>query len=463
MKAYLLLAIIAGNLFLGWSFTQLRLGGIPFNEIVLLICLLTTDIGLALTELSAVISITPFLVWWVYCIGRAATQVPEYGLWALRDASQALDSLILIAGFAFARDRENIERLRRWLPWLIGVTVLYGVIGHPFKTSIKAFSPSISSPNGEAVPLLGVFITTDTMLVWAAAHLFISGKTVAVSLKTLLLAGALICYAILMFQYRTTYLQLFAVGVMLMFLRPKAVMQMLSFVPLLIGVVILVEILGIKLSGRLSEISLSFFAEHLAAIFGLSDGSNAGAAAAASGVDQRMEWWKDLYRRVTADPVTLLTGLGYGFPLVPFVNVQGIQVREPHSSFMSVFSRAGLIGLSAWLWMHVEVVLAGAKCYAGSADLKHSREWRVFLLDMMMFLALILAGTIGEDNLEKPFFAIPYYFFGGVILGSGYWIMSISSAKEARILAVRRARLEQRHPGFARAKLHGASHAAMKE
>jgi hypothetical protein len=181
--------------------------------------------------------------------------------------------------------------------------------------------------------------------------------------------------------------------------------------------VLLISTFGLRISGRLSdEVSLSFFADHLAAIFGISSGDDDVIAAAASGVGQRLEWWTDIYHRLSADLATLLTGLGYGFPLIPFKANGGIQAREPHNSVISVVARSGLIGLSAWVWMQSELFRCWFRCFRRLRHISSDGDMENRLLILLSFLVLVMVGTIGEDNMEKPFFAIPYYFFWGIIV-----------------------------------------------
>src|ERR1700730_9279354 len=194
MNAFVLSIIVAGNLILGSAFAQIGLGGIPINELVLLCCLAATNIAVVLAEIGTVINLSPFLVWWIYYIGRAIFDVPEYRLWALRDASQGLDSLFLIVGFNFAREPENIERLFRWLPALLVVSTIYNAVGYSFKTEVMALSPHVTTANGESVELFGIFNTGAEMLFWAAMYLIITAPGHTASLKVMLVAGALFCY-----------------------------------------------------------------------------------------------------------------------------------------------------------------------------------------------------------------------------------------------------------------------------
>jgi hypothetical protein len=281
-----------------------------------------------------------------------------------------------------------------------------------------AISPTLAGGSGQPVPLIGIMNTADAMLLWAAMCLIVTGQSERKSVRNLLIASGLVCYGVLIFQSRTMYLQLVGMLILVVLFRRRAVGTMLAFVPVFVAVVTIMSALDVRLSGRLTDhISLSFFTDHVAAIFGRSTQDSQAIAAAASGVDERLAWWSDLFERLTADPLTFLTGLGYGFPLVPFRATGGIQVREPHNSVISVFSRVGFIGLSCWVWMQVELFRCWAKCFSDAAG----RSLRAQLLQdrllvLLTFLVIVLIGAVGEDNMEKPFFAIPYYFLWGVVL-----------------------------------------------
>jgi len=42
-----------------------------------------------------------------------------------------------------------------------------------------------------------------------------------------------------------------------------------------------------------------------------------------------------------------------------------------------------------------------------------------------------MVGAIGEDNMEKPFFAIPYYFFWGVVVKISFLQAAAPVARQA--------------------------------
>ena len=418
MKMTILLLLLTGYLVLNQGFMQIRApfsDGIPIGEFVLLCWLATINIWSVLARMSAIINLTPFVIWWGYCIGRATVDAADNGIWALRDASQVIDSFFLIVGFNLVRRSYDLEPLFRWLPRLLAFSAIYVAIGYPLK--IAELSPTLSGGSGQPVPLIGIMNTADVLLLWGAMYLLIAAPKDGIPLRSFVAAGALVSYAVLFLQNRTIYLQLAAMLVVMAIFRRRAVGQILAFVPVIVACVVLISTLGLTIPGRLSDkISLAFFADHVAAIFGISQGKYEAIAEAASGVDERLQWWSNLYDQVTADPITLLTGLGYGFPLIPFTAVGGIQVREPHNSIISVFARSGMIGLLAWIWLQGELFRCWAKSFRRFQRAADGEQWQNRLLVLLSLLVLILVGIAGEDNMEKPFFAIPYYCFWGIIL-----------------------------------------------
>lgn len=418
MRITILLLVLTGYLFLNQGFMQIRVppsGGVPIGEFALICYLAMTNIWIVLARMRVVVHLLPFLIWWGFGIGRAVFDTGEYGMWALRDGSQVIDSLFVILGFSVAGRPEDLDRLFRWLAWLVPVLAVYVILGYPLK--LATMSPTLPGGSGEPVPLFGIMNTADVALIWGAMYLIVAAPRSGISLRSFTIAAILVAYAVLMLQNRTTYLQLAVMLVFTTLFRKRSIGPFLAFVPVVVVSVMLISTFGLKISGRLSdEVSLSFFADHLEAIFGVSNGSDQVLDAAASGVDQRLEWWRDIYDRLSADPATMLTGLGYGIPLVPFKATGDIQVREPHNSVISVVARLGLIGLAAWVWMQCELFLCWFRCFRRALYVSSGREWENRLLMLLSFLLLVMVGAIGEDNMEKPYFAIPYYFFWGIVV-----------------------------------------------
>jgi hypothetical protein len=235
-----------------------------------------------------------------------------------------------------------------------------------------------------------------------------------------LCAGFLVAFAVVVIQMRTTYLQLIVLSGLLLIVRPRALGRLGTAIPVLFFLLLVITAFDLRISGRLtSEISLSFFWNHVQAIFGIGATGQGVVAEAAEGVDLRLHWWTRLYEQLTADPITLLTGLGYGIPLTDFRDTLGVTAREPHNSLISIAARLGLIGLVSWIWMQAELFRTGFHAYRINRRRGDNDAARLPLL-VLSFAILTLIGCVGEDNMEKPYYAIPYYTLWGFVLRMAY-------------------------------------------
>jgi hypothetical protein len=419
---------------LNYIFMQLRVG-IPLGDMGLILCLATVNIPVVLRRMGRAINLTPFLIWWCFGLGRAIVDSLEYGIWALRDAAQVIESLWLIVAFTVARKPHDIEKLFQWLKWLFIAYSVYA-LGAPFADDIAAISPSISpAAAGTApVPVVGSYANLSSMLLWIAFYLMITEyKNQRVRTAGIAIACLMIGAVVIVLQSRTNYFQLIALACILGLFRPKSLGRFGILVPIMFIVVGTITAFNIKIAGRLTEnVSFSFFIHHFEAIGGISEGDEH-LDAAASGVPLRRGWWTNILEQEAADPVALITGLGYGRPLTNYVAgdesaLEGVQVREPHNSFFSVLGRLGLVGAISWIWLHVELFNLCRKVLAYYHRM-HEKKWINRSLLMLGFVALILASTVGEDALEKPFNIVPYYCFWGVILRLGFNIRTAEAGR----------------------------------
>ncbi len=136
MRTTILLLLLTGYLVLNQGFMQIRVppsDGVPIGELTLICYLAITNIWVVLARMNAVVHLVPFLIWWGCGVGRAVFDTGEYGMWALRDASHVIDSLFVIVGFSFVRRPDDLDRLFRWLAWLLPVLSIYIMVGYPLK------------------------------------------------------------------------------------------------------------------------------------------------------------------------------------------------------------------------------------------------------------------------------------------------------------------------------------------
>lgn len=433
-RARIVLFLIAAYVILNHGFALVRFppgsaAGVPTAELMVLLFMMTFVFDLRrLPSFAMVAPFAPLLLWWGLGAVQALRGLEEYGIWALRDASHLIDSLFLWIGFVVAASPEFFTRFSRWLRIVLNIGALYGLL-FPFRELLAAYSPKITAPAGYTVAVFFNYIS-GSLIPLTAAMAWLVDRVRYLALPAVVLAGALIVYIIVIFQARITYLQVITLFFMLAILRPRDAARM--SVGLLIGVSLLALLMasGIEISGRLGEkFSLDFLFEHFASIWG--EPGQGMAASAADGVGLRIRWWTRIWNDTTSEIGSLLFGLGYGIPLTDFYTPENAIVREPHNSFISQFARLGLTGLLAFLWVQLQLIRSWFRVYRNYERLGIT-IWRNNLLIMGTFFLMLAILSLGEDGFEKPFNAIPYYFFWGIILRAEFEMRAASKAVSER-------------------------------
>ncbi len=418
MRAEALLLVIGAYLILNHGFMLVRLPpsgnfGVPIGELIIM--LFAATFVFELKRLPSFVSVAPFaplLIWWTIGFSRLLLDAEQHGSWALRDASHLIDSLFLWIGFVAAASPAFMERFSRWLRVLLNLGAVYS-LAYPFREALSALSPKLAAPAGYYATLFFNF-SAASLVPLTAAMAWIVDRSRVFGVPGLVLAGALIVYCIVIFQMRSTYLQVMVLFCVLMAIQPAVALRMGTALMFGLAALALLLVSGIEITGRLGEtFSLDFFTQHFAAIWGAKSEGIIGSAS--SGVDQRIQWWAAIWRNVTQTPGSFLFGLGYGIPLTDFSIVGGVVVREPHNSIMSIVGRLGFVGLAAFVWFHLWLVRIWFRVYRSFV---HAGDvvWRNNMLILGVFFLLLWVYAMGEDAFEKPYDAIPYYFLWGVIL-----------------------------------------------
>jgi O-antigen ligase len=417
LRNIVVLSTVFLYLLFNWGFMQLRIppvagGGLPVAEIVLFLSLITINYTGVLGRLSLTVALLPLAIWWIFGVGRALFDFAMHGTWALRDAAHVLESLFLLVGFVFAGDPRSLERFFDWLPKLLVIAVLYGLM-YPIRVEIWQLSPTIMSGTGFEVPIFGSMATTSYLMIMAAVYLILfHGNKLLANVTAVLIIG----FTVAAFQARTLYLTLIAAfGFVVLYRRSS--MGNVGIVVILSGFLLgLITLIGLQFEGRLgATFDANFLIAHFMAIFGVCDPSLEGVCSAAEGVGQRLEWWTNIFNSMLQDPFSLLLGLGYGVPLTDFYGSSGAAVREPHNSYVTVLARTGIVGAVCWVLITLSLVRRWHHTFMECRALGW-REAENRLLVMMVFFICLWVLAIGEDGFEKPYNIIPYYFFWGIIL-----------------------------------------------
>jgi O-antigen ligase len=427
LRRYAVLSVVFCYVLLNYGFMQLRIPpsqgiGLPTGELLLVFSLATMRSHRVLSKLNSLLPVFPLLIWWAIGITRAFMGIPEYGMWSMRDATHVIESLFLIIGFNFASTSRNLDRFDQWLKWLLITAGVYGLL-LPFSDSIQHWSPQVTSGAGQAVPLFFNFVNTFQLWLLGAVYLLASDVHGQVRrMVSMAVAVAAVFCTVVLAQSRTIYLQVIGIAVLLVLFKKSAFKKWCLSVAILLVLVFIVSSSGIEIKGRLGQpVSLEFLAKHFLAIGGV---ESDGLEGSAKGVPQRIAWWSEISRKLRESPANMMFGLGYGMPLTPFNTPGGVIVREPHNSYISIIARVGLVGLISWIAAQLLMIKTWLVAYRRCGILGLENERRRLLV-LMTFFVLIWILAVGEDGFEKPFNAIPFYFFWGVTLRSALRIRAV--------------------------------------
>jgi O-antigen ligase len=332
--------------------------------------------------------------------------IPEYGIWAIRDSTIFLDGIFFLLGLFWAVQDRDLKVMVRWMMILFFVNMIYAYT-YPWSEQILAASPS--SGVFMEIPIFGQYHQTAMDLLVGAAFCMGLARFV-VKRRTwilhIMIAVQLLGLAIL--QSRATYIALALYIVIFFVLRETrkatALLALASFA--VAGLVALTTLGGLEITGRIGPVNLNFLQDHLRSI-------NGGTGTAASSVDSRFEFADDVSKHIKAHPVF---GEGFGQPLIDYIDDEtGAVVRVPHNSHLTVTARLGFVGLAVWIGFNG--CLLALFVYA----FRHRKFWdrliSEFVLWSFLYYVVFMIESLVEGPLETPATAIPFYFLTGLLAG----------------------------------------------
>lgn len=407
-----LLAALSGYIILNYGFENITIhaGGLPliisyllmYVSLAMAIYLHRDWLAAALREpamrcLLALIFIT--------CL-HLITDVPKYGLWAIRDASLCLDGIFLTLGFCWAKRTNSISSILQWLLPLLMVNLIYSFT-FPWNEAIAAWSPS--SGVFVDVPIFGNYRGNYVYLIPGALFCMILAKYCVRWPRWLLLLLAVAQIGgLAIHQARSMYLGLFLVMILLaLFGKVKESGTLVgALLSVLVLIFLLTSVFQVQIQGRIGTINLAFFGEHLHSLSGAEGTPGAN-------VEDRLDWADQAFDQIRAHPIL---GVGFGMPLIDFVDDRtGGAVRQPHNSSISILARLGAIGFAFWVWFHASLLWAFIQAF----------RWRRFcdrqLLDLILWLfvfyVIFMIAASVQPGFEFPSACIPFYFFMGLTVG----------------------------------------------
>lgn len=433
LRTNLTILVVLLYALLGVGFQTLRLPpgsefGVPVAE--LLIILFLASFPFDYTNASAFLRNSPFillLIWWIQGSIAALFGLLEHGIWAMRDATFVIESLFIWIGFVASRDIGSINRIMGASRMLGFIAVGYAFL-YPFRELLQEISPQVVSPNGVTLAVLFQFESTPTLILAVAFTLIYRPEQT--SRLALVLLALTVVYVTLFWQSRTIYLQIVAL-VMVFALLKRQVIGRIAFLGVLgfVGLLLFFSS-GIEITGRLGEqVDAQFLIDHFQAIWGQASDAT---QSSAEGVEWRLAFWDAIWRDLNAGPWTLLTGLGFGQPLIDFIGPDGEIVRIPHNTLITILGRMGLIGLATFVAIHIYLMRQWLIAYRKSVQLS-DRAIETFLVFVLAFFVCSWLYAIGEGSVELPYIAVPYYFLWGVVI-------RLSTVRLERGIAIERQR-----------------------
>jgi len=342
-----------------------------------------------------------------------AVNIPDYGLYALRDSTVSFEALFLLLGLLWANQERNIKLLTKWLMLLFTATAVYSFT-FPWAEQLQSWS--LTSGPFHAVPLLGnyqdvaVYLLSGALFcIWVAPSVSNWPRWFLGMLAIAQLSG------LALVQSRTMYAGIALILLLLAFLREtRRMSQFATTLARALGALVLIMVLlsavGWKVQGRLGPMDLADLRKEVESIWPSSAESQA-----LGHESDRRAWYGEVWDKLQASPSNLLLGVGYGLPLIDFMSETGQPIRQPHNSSLNVFGRLGLVGLSIWLlflWIVMKRLWAAVR-----------QPRRTGVVSCPLRLWLLAFSVLGLlDSMVQPYFefshsAVPFFFLLGVGLG----------------------------------------------
>lgn len=414
----LLLIALTGEMVLNYGFDNLTIhvGGIPviisyglvYASLALAVVAHQRSLARALKE-PAMLCVLALIV---LALFHFVVDIPSYGLWAIRDASMFLDGIFMLLGLLWAMKKNGTVTLTKWLMAVFVLNMIYSLT-LPWGERLWAWSPQ--SGVFLQVPLLGNYHGSGDQLIYGVLFCICLGgyfvrcpRWIMIFLTMAQLLGLAIT------QIRRMYLGIVIVLIILILLgETKKGTKLLAMLCSGIVVIFLVTAVGgLEISGRIGQVNMSFFKDHIRSISGAEDTPGSTVESRFSMVDEAMLHFR-------AHPVL---GEGFGQPLLTEMdtnNPNGSVTRMPHNSSMSVLARLGVSGLVIWIALHLCLMMRFI--YAFRQRRCCDKRLSDFVLWFFLVYLLFMMCSFVEAPFEFPASAVPFYFLTGFALGVMRW------------------------------------------
>ena len=348
------------------------------------------------------------LFWNFYGLIRILFAYEDYGLIALRSSTYITDINYILIGSLIAKNSLKRIHFSKILWQLLLVANIYCLL-LPFRGFLLQFSPKLTAFSGYSVPLLFAYGNTSLISI----PFFFSENFFPLNGKNNFSKTIAFISSIFLFTYQTARYNYF-IFIILSFYsflkKPKKIGSIFFYIAIGMLIIFITLSLGIKFSFRGENISgLRYFYDHFLSSFGISSGSIDGES---SGFFLRTSWWNQSLKEIFSSLQNIVFGIGQGRPLTNFYNSDGVIVRDLHNSYIQMFIRDGLIGITIFLILHIKLFI---NLFHNINLTKNQKNINNFYQTGLLFILAILVNSLMQNTLEVPFKAIPYYFIWGLV------------------------------------------------
>lgn len=405
-----MLFIVFSNFFFGWAFQNFTISFVPIVYVFLLLLLLNSKLSTNLKILQDVGLLNIFLFYLMYNLVKLSINYFEYGLVAVRDGTFVLDSLFILVSLSF------FSSIEPTITKILKICFLYSFMFILFwfiRDSVIFLSPTITSPLGGQTNLFFNFSTINVTCGFFAfySYLFLDSNN-----KKFIYFLFFLIFSLILLPKRMIYIWYISAFLYLIFIDKKNINFTFKLLSVFI-VFYIIDLIGIFSIFKVKEINFfDFFKSHLLSTIPTFEINNIDDffVGTQSTVSWRIDKWTMTISNVMATFNTFLFGLPFGVSLTDFYNTQGMQTREPHNLYITIFARTGLIGFILFSILHFKIIRILYKAYIKSLILRNKATNKLMILFMMYVLFIFGGGGISSSILSATYHSTQFYLFVGI-------------------------------------------------
>ncbi len=331
----------------------------------------------------------------------------------LKDAAFVIYPLFFIFGYMIARS--EWEALVSTFGVAFCLLLPYSFL-FPYDRVVQLISPEI-------YPQLPIFGHFNTAYVHVVGGLFFFLFVVGARCKeewpkrAVRWGGAaLFGVSLLMMQLRAGLLALAASVMVYWWMGFREHLKRAASILILVWVLIISipYISGFEIRGWKGPVTVDFLWELFLSIFGLETGKYSDAGLLASR-ESRLQMWTQSLEPSVRSVAQFVFGRGFGEPLVEVELVTGWTKRSPHNSFVTVFARLGVIGLSLLIAVLGMVMARMLRVVKRVATMDNAQSGT--FLWLLGYLVAAFVGATFSVVFDTPYMAAPVWTLLGFAYG----------------------------------------------